>query len=178
MDRPQVSVYLALSLDGHIARQDGGLDWLEALQQPGEDYGYAAFYGSVDALVLGRGTYDAVLGFPEWPFTGKRVVVLTHRPLEPRHGERTHAGALEPLLRDLAREGVRRVYLDGGTAARGALAADLVDDLTLSWVPVVLGRGRPLFDATVPASAWELTGSRAFSTGLVQCTYRRRSRPG
>lgn len=175
MDRPRVSVYLALSLDGHIAREDGGLDWLEPMQATGEDYGYAEFYASVDALVLGRRTYDAVLGFPEWPFDGKRVVVLTHRPVEPRHGERVHAGALEPLLRDLARDGVRRVYLDGGVAVRGALAAGLVDDLTLSWVPVVLGRGRPLFDATVPASAWELVGSRAYASGLVQCTYRRRS---
>jgi dihydrofolate reductase len=174
MERPRVSVYLALSLDGYIAREDGGLDWLERMQVPGEDYGYAEFYGGVDALVLGRRTYDAVLDFPDWPFDGKRVVVLTHRPLRPRHGERAHAGALEPLLRELAREGARRVYLDGGNAVRGALAEGLVDDLTLSWVPVVLGRGRPLFDRSLLSSEWQLAGSRAFSTGLVQCRYHRR----
>jgi dihydrofolate reductase len=175
MERPQVSVYLALSLDGCIAREGGELDWLEPMQVPGEDYGYAEFYAGVDALVLGRRTYDSVLGFPEWPFAGKRVVVLTHRPLPSEHGERAHAGPLEPLLDELGRDGVRRIYLDGGVAARGALAAGLVDDLTLSWVPVVLGRGRPLFDASLPASTWELTGSRAYASGLVQCRYRRRT---
>jgi dihydrofolate reductase len=174
-ERPRVSVYLALSLDGYIAREDGSLDWLEPMQVSGEDYGYAEFYRSVDALVLGRRTYESVLGFPEWPFRGKRVVVLTHRAIEPRYGERAHAGELASLLHGLAGDGVRRVYLDGGVAARGALAAGLVDDLTLSWVPVVLGRGRPLFDASLPASAWELAESRAYGSGLVQCRYRRRT---
>ena len=76
-------------------------------------------------------------------------------------------------MRELAHDGIRRVYLDGGAAERAALASGLVDELTLSWVPVVLGRGRPLYDASLPTSTWELIASRAYASGLVQCRYRR-----
>lgn len=171
--RPEVAVYIAVSLDGFIARSDGSLDWLESVQVPGEDYGYANFFRHIDALVLGRGTYDAVLRFPEWPFTGKRVVVLTHWPVDPRHGETTHAGELKPLLKDLAQEGVRRVYLDGGAAVRQGLREDVVDELTLSWIPVLLGSGRPLFNHGLPGSQWRLQETRGFPSGLVQAHYRR-----
>lgn len=170
---PQVHVYIAVSLDGFIASEDGALDWLAPMQVEGEDYGYADFYGSIDALILGRRTYDSVLAFPQWPFEGKRVVVLTHQTLDARHGEGAHAGALEPLLHALGRDGVTAAYLDGGQAVRQGLREDLVDTLTLNIVPVLLGRGRPLFDAQVPASTWVLAGSRSFATGLVQNKYRR-----
>lgn len=171
--RPQVHVYIAVSLDGFIAGDDGALDWLAPMQVEDEDYGYADFYGSIDALVLGRSTYDSVLAHPQWPFAGKRVVVLTNRVLDARHGEGAHAGALEPLLHALGRDGVAAVYLDGGQAVRQGLREGLVDTLTLNIVPVLLGRGRPLFDAQVPASTWVLAGSRSFATGLVQNRYRR-----
>jgi dihydrofolate reductase len=170
---PQVHVYIAVSLDGFIARDNGALDWLEPMQVEGEDYGYADFYGSTDALILGRSTYDSVLAFPQWPFEGKRVVVLTHRALDAKHGEGTHAGALEPLLQALGRDGVAAVYLDGGQAVRQGLREGLVDTLTLNIVPVLLGRGRQLFDAQAPATTWVLAGSRSFATGLVQNKYRR-----
>ncbi len=172
MDRPTVHVYIAVSLDGFIARDDGALDWLAPMQVEGEDYGYAAFSAGIDALVLGRSTYDSVLAFPDWPFAGKRVRVLTHRALAPRHGEAAHAGALRPLLQQLALEGVRSVYLDGGQAIRLGLREGVVDALTLNVVPVLLGRGRPLFGAEVPASSWRLESSRAYPSGLVQNRYR------
>jgi dihydrofolate reductase len=172
--RPQVHVYIAVSLDGFIAREDGTLDWLEPMQAEGEDYGYAEFFAGIDALVLGRSTYDSVLSFPQWPFEGKRVVVLTHRPGAPKHGESFHAGQLATLLQDLAKAGVQGVYLDGGHAIRQGLREGLVDNLTLNVVPVLLGRGRPLFDASVPLSHWQLELSRAYSTGLVQNRYRLR----
>ncbi len=173
--RPRVSVYVAVSLDGQMARADGGLDWLDRMQVAGEDYGYAEFYASVDALVVGRRTYDAVLAFPAWPFDGKRVIVLTHRPLDALHGEQRHAGALAPLLRRLATDGVRHVYLDGGLAVRTGLAEGVVDELTLSVVPALLGDGRPLFGPGTPPSDWTLVRSRAYASGLVQSTYRRAS---
>jgi dihydrofolate reductase len=165
-------VYIATSLDGFIAREDGALDWLAPMQVDGEDYGYADFAAGIDALVLGRSTYDSVLAFPEWPFAGKRVCVLTRRPLSPRHGEAVHAGSLLPLLQTLGREGVCSVYLDGGQAIRLGLREGVVDRLTLNVVPVLLGRGRPLFDADVPASAWHLEDTRAYPSGLVQSRYR------
>lgn len=175
---PSVSVYIAVSLDGFIAREDGGLDWLGIVEEAGEDYGYQAFMDSVDVLLMGRNTWDTVQGFDEWPFAGKRVVVATHRALVAKHGEETHAGPLTPLIARLGAEGVRRVYLDGGDLVRQGLAEGLVDDMTLSVIPVLLGRGRPLFGDAVPASDWALAGSRAYASGLVQSRYLRRKGAG
>jgi dihydrofolate reductase len=172
--RPQVHVYIAVSLDGFIARENGTLDWLEPMQVEGEDYGYAEFFAGIDALVLGRSTYDSVLSFPQWPFAGKRVAVLTHRPVATKHGESFHAGQLTTLLQELAAADIHAVYLDGGQAIRQGLREGLVDSITLNIVPVLLGRGRPLFDASVPLSHWQLESSRAYATGLVQNRYRLR----
>jgi len=179
MTRPQISVFIAQSLDGYIARADGSLDWLQSVEDPTgqQDYGYASFIATVDAVVVGRLTYETMLGFEPWPLTARRVIVLTHRPLSPRHGETPHSGDLAPLFDQLGREGVRRVYLDGGQAIRQALREDLIDDLTLCWIPVLLGAGRPLFTDllfdTLPESAWQLQQCQSFASGLVQAVYRR-----
>ena len=151
--RPRCSVFIATSLDGFIARRDGGIDWLSIVETPGEDYGYAKFFADVDALILGRGTYDTALGFPAWPYGDKRCVVLTHGARESRHGERFHAGAPGPLLEELHAAGVRRIYVDGGAVirlvpARGADRRHHAVDR-----PTLLGDGIPLFDASVPHAA-------------------------
>lgn len=173
---PRVSVFLGLSLDGYLAREDHGLDWLDLVRtDPPEDTGYVDLMASVDTLVIGRSTYDAVIGFPEWPFSGKRVVVLTRRPLAARHDEETFQGDLTHLLERLAHDGRRHVYLDGGDVVRQGLRAGVISDLTLSWLPIVLGSGIALFERGLPESIWQHAGSRAFPSGLVQATYRARS---
>ncbi|HYW49880.1 MAG TPA: dihydrofolate reductase family protein [Gemmatimonadaceae bacterium] len=172
--RPRVSVYIATSLDNFIARDDGSLDWLEDVQDAGGgDYGYAAFMDTIDAVVLGRTTYDAVRSFDTWPFTGKRVIVVTNRPLVSAFGEEAYAGALTPLMQRLGADGVQRVYLDGGATIRQGLDESLVDDMTLSVVPVLLGSGLPLFTRGLPGTKWTLTGAEAFPKGLVQLRYDR-----
>lgn len=174
MALPQVSVYVAVSLDGFIACEDGRLDWLDRVQDPhGGDYGYATFMSSVDAVVMGRNTYDTVLGFGEWPFAGKYVIVLTHRPIDSKQGESAHSGALRPLIEQLGGLSVRRIYLDGGHAIRQGLAERLVDDLTLSWIPVLLGQGRSLFAGGIPESDWKLVKARQYPKGLAQVEYQR-----
>jgi dihydrofolate reductase len=167
--RPQGSVYIAASLDGYIARPDGGLEWLSVVERPGEDYGYKAFFDSVDALVIGRRSYDAVLGLEKWPYEGKRCIVVTHAPPATKHGETFHAGPLPALVAQLGREGVRRIYVDGGALIRSFFAADLVDDVTLSIIPVLLGSGIPLFGGT--ERRLTLVSSRSFPSGLVQLCY-------
>lgn len=166
------SVFIATSLDGFIARPDGGLDWLSVVSSPGEDYGYAAFASTVDVLVTGRATYDVVSAFPEWPYAGKRVVVLTHRPAESRHGEEFFAGSVRELADTLAAQGVRRIYVDGGAVIRQFLDAGLLDDLTLSVIPIVLGDGIRLFDRGREVGL-ALDGVQSFPSGLVQLRYRR-----
>ena len=167
--RPQCSVYIAASLDGYIARTDGGLDWLSAFEQSGEDYGYKAFFASVDALVVGRKTYDIVLGFEKWPYEDKRCIVVTHAPPAARHGEAFHSGSIEALLDRLSQEGVQRIYVDGGALIRSFLAADLIDDVTLSVIPILLGTGIPLFGGA--ERRMKLVSCRSFPSGLVQLCY-------
>jgi dihydrofolate reductase len=167
--RPRCSVYIAVSLDGYIARADGGLDWLAVVERPGEDYGYKAFFDSVDVLVIGRKTYETALGFEHWPYEGKRCIVVTRSSRTARHGETFHAGALTSLLDRLEAEGAQRVYVDGGALIRSFLAEDLVDDMTLSVIPVLLGAGISLFGAV--ERRLSLVASRSFPSGLVQLSY-------
>lgn len=166
----QRSVFIATSLDGYIARPDGGLDWLKVVERRGEDYGYAAFADTVDALVLGRRTYDTVLGFDAWPYPGKRVIVMTHRPLVARHGEEAFEGSPAALVHRLEAEGTRRLYVDGGNVIQQFFAARLLGDLTISVIPIVLGAGIPLFRGT--EQGLRLESVQSFESGLVQLRYR------
>lgn len=170
--RPRCSVFIATSLDGYIARPDGGIDWLDTVQVEGEDYGFQAFFESVDILVMGRKTYDVALSFPEWLYAGKRCLVLTHRPPASQHGEEFYAGDPEALLERLGQEGVQRVYVDGGNVIQQFLAAGLIDDLTLSLIPILLGSGIRLFSEKGTETPLVLDSSRSWSSGLVQLQYR------
>jgi dihydrofolate reductase len=165
------SVFIAASLDGFIARSDGGIDWLSVVERSGEDYGFGEFMASVDTLVLGRKTWETALGFPEWPYAGKRVVVMSRHPRAARHGETFHPGPPEALVAALAEAGARHLYVDGGATIRAFLAAGLVDELTLSVIPVLLGAGIPLFGDGVREAPLTLRSCRGFDAGLVQLRY-------
>jgi dihydrofolate reductase len=165
------AVFIAVSLDGFIARADGGLDWLDPFH--GEDHGYGPFFAGVDALVIGRGTYDTVLGFPEWPYGGKRLIVCTAHPASPRHGEELWSGPPRALAERLDREGVRRVYLDGGALIRSFLREGLVDEISINVVPVILGGGIPLFASGLPEIPLRFVESKSYPSGLVQIRYQR-----
>jgi dihydrofolate reductase len=168
----QCSVFIATSLDGYIARADGSIDWLSIVDQPGGEYwGYGAFFASVDALIIGRKTYETVLAFPDWSYLAKRCVVLTHRPATPQHGEEFYAGELEPLVRRLGDEGTKRIYVDGGQVIGQFLRAGLIDDLTISLVPILLGGGARLFPEPGVEARLKLVSTQEFPTGLVQVRY-------
>lgn len=169
--RARCSVFIATSLDGFIARTDGRIDWLSIVERAGEDYGYARFMETIDTLVVGRRTWETALGFGAWPYAEKRVVVLTHGNPTPSHGEEIYAGALGALVDRLSNEGAKRIYVDGGDVIRQFLAAGLVDDVTLSIVPVLLGQGVPLFGATGRDVRMRLVETRGFESGLVQLAY-------
>lgn len=172
MARPQCSVYIAASLDGFIARPSGAIDWLSIVERPGEDYGWKAFFDSVDTLLMGRKTYETALGFNAWPYAGKRCVVLTHEAPSSRHGEAFYRGDLTELVDRLGKEGARRVYVDGGTVIAQLLAAQLIDDVTVSVIPILLGEGVPLSPKMGGDVRLALTDHRAFESGLVQLRYR------
>lgn len=176
------SVFIATSLDGFIAREDDRLDWLDRANKslpPGEDCGFADFLATVDVLVIGRTSFEIVLGFglASWPYGERRVVVLTNRPLAlpaALNGQvETSSEAPAALLARLQREGCRHAYLDGGRSVQAFLAANLVDDLTVTLVPVLLGRGKRPFDA-LPADRWlRSAGVKTWPCGFVQLRYER-----
>lgn len=171
---PQVVVFLGVSLDGFIAGEGGDLSWLsECANEPPAETGYDELMGRTDALVIGRNTYDSVLRFNDWPFGSKPVYVLTHRALAPLHNERALQCDIEQALRTVQASGANSIYLDGGNVVRQALQKNLVDELVLSWVPVMLGKGVRLFDEGLSPSRWRLAHSRSFPSGLVQASYRR-----
>ena len=125
---------------------------------------------STDLLLMGRNSYDIVRTFPEWPYGDKPVVVLTHRPAEPRPHVSFWQGALAQVLGELWQEGARHIYLDGGEVVRQGLQAGLVDELTLFWVPVTLGRGVSLFAGTLPGRLTPVS-SVVLPSGLVRVVY-------
>lgn len=171
---PKVVVFLGISLDGCIAGPNGDLSWMsECANESTAETGYDDLMARTDAVLMGRNTYESVCTFNEWPFGSKPVYVMTHRPLVPAHGERVVQGSMEDALHVIQASGVQSIYLDGGDVVRQALRCNLVDELVLSWVPVILGQGVRLFGEGVPASRWRLVQSRVFRSGMVQASYHR-----
>jgi len=165
------SVYIAMSLDGYIARPDGNIDWLKTVSRPGEDYGYRRFFSSVDTVIIGKKTYEVVLGFDTWPYEGKRVVVVTHEPAEPQHDEHFYSGPPEGLVPRLSYEGFQHAYVDGAGIIQQFLAAGLVRRATVSVIPLLLGEGVRLFGNAGRELDLRLLRSQSFESGLVQLEY-------
>ena len=174
-------VFIAASLDGFIARPNGDIDWLtgdrpaldHAAGDPGlpGDHGYAGHMADVDHVVMGRGTYDKVLTFAAWPYTGYRVIVITST-LETDDERISVARSLEEAVSLLDERGSRGVYVDGGQTIQAFLRAGLVDTLVVTRIPVLIGQGRPLF-GPLPADVQLVhDGTVATDGGFVQSRYR------
>ncbi|OGU24474.1 MAG: deaminase [Hydrogenophilales bacterium RIFOXYD1_FULL_62_11] len=175
----RASVFIATSLDGFIARPDGNIDWLNdanAVVPSGEDCGYNEFMSSVDILVMGRNTFELALTFDAWPYEGKRVVVLSSRPLIVPAGlpNTVSASSESPdvLVKRLSAEGAQRLYVDGGITIQRFLAAGLIDDITLTLIPVILGQGRSLFGPIKNDIPLVHVTTKSFEFGFVQIKYR------
>jgi dihydrofolate reductase len=168
----KASVFIATSLDGFIARANGDLDWLPP--GGGEEHGYDAFIATVDALVIGRKTYETVLSFDTWPYGGKPVYVLSTRALAPAPPGAVveHlSGAPAELVAQLAARGVGHVYVDGGITIQGFLQAGLIQRLIITRIPVLLGAGIPLFGPLLRDIRLRHVATRQYASGLVQSEY-------
>lgn len=168
----KASVFVGISLDGFIARRNGDLDWLP--HGTGEDLGYDAFMATVDALVMGRNTYDKILTFEKWPYGERPVFVLSSRPLTPAPpGAKVErmSGAPAEIVSTLAARGIRHAYVDGGVTIQRFLQAGLIQHLTLTRIPVLIGDGIPLFGPTPGDIALRHIATRQFPSGMVQSEY-------
>ncbi|ADN74639.1 bifunctional deaminase-reductase domain protein [Ferrimonas balearica DSM 9799] len=176
-------VYIATSLDGFIADRDGGLDWLHSVPNPqGDDLGFAAFLAGIDALLMGRNTYQSILDFnldlpSQWPYP-KPVYVVGSSPITIPDALEGKVFALAPaepaeMMATLAQMGHRHLYLDGGNTIQRFMAQGLVDELIISQIPVVLGGGVPLFGALPTMQSYELVSSEVMLGAMVKSHYRR-----
>lgn len=177
----ELIAFIAVSLDGYIARPDGGLDWLPEPGTGVDDCGFSALLEQVDTLVMGRRTFEQAIAFGEWPYGALPVVVVS------RQWRRLPSAApptarlatdLTALVASLAGERVKRVYVDGGQIIRQCLQAGLLTEITVTTVPVVLGEGIALFDTTCRGARLAVTHTRRCGPGLSQTRYRVIAAPG
>jgi dihydrofolate reductase len=168
-----VSVFVGTSLDGFIARRNGEFDFLPP--GGGEPHGYDEFIATVDVIVMGRGTFETVLKMSPWPYGQKRVVVLSSRRLDltvVRGGVvEQMAGEPAEIVAKLAAQGSKHLYVDGGITVQGFLRAGLVQRLTITRVPVLIGDGIPLFGSLAQDVPLRHLGTRQYASGLVTSEY-------
>jgi dihydrofolate reductase len=165
----QLVLYIALSLDGYIARTSGEVDWLFTDQ----DYGYEDFYATCDRLIMGRNTYKQIQFWGDYPYPDKQGFVFS-RTIQHDRDENVNfiAGDLVSFIKNLKLQDGKDIWLVGGAAiAKTCLKNNLVDRFILSIHPIILGEGIALFPQTLPTLSLKLEHSKTFETGLVQLTY-------
>lgn len=171
-------VFIARSLDGYIADKDGGIDWLHSIPNPGnEDMGYNAFNDQIDAIVMGRNTFEVVLGFNiPWPYTKPVFVVsstLESLPEDLNGKVELVKGALSDILQHIHKKGNTKLYIDGGSLVQSFLREDLIDELIITTIPILLGGGIPLFGELPTPMELKHVKSKVFLNAITQDTYRR-----
>ncbi len=171
----KISVYIAISADGFIARKNGEIDWLPPGSDGSEDYGYAEFISTVDHIVMGRNSFEKVRTFGEWPYD-KEVIVLTSRdlPLPSELADKVEVLHLSPreLVHEMNIRGAKVIYLDGGVTIQRFLREGLVDEMTTTIIPILIGDGLPLFGPLDKDVKLELIKSQSFKNGFVQNKYK------
>jgi dihydrofolate reductase len=173
-----LSLYIATSLDGYIAKPNDDLSFLKLVEKKGEDYGYAKFIATIDTIILGRKTYDWVLkeiGSSHYDNGDRKVYVIT-RTEKPSVGNTIfYTGNLTELVKQLKSEDGKNIYCDGGAEiVNELLKSDLIDEFIISVIPILLGNGMRLFQGDRPEQELELISSKSFETGLTQLHYKRK----
>jgi dihydrofolate reductase len=174
----KLSVFIATSLDGYIAREDGAIDWLTGLNDKvpeGEDCGYKDFIQTIDVIVMGRNTYETVLAFDPWPYDDKKMIVLSKSDVTiPAHLKKTVSvfdGEPKALVQLLTEQGCKRAYVDGGLVIQSFIKENLIDDMVVTIAPVLIGKGRRLFGDLYQDVPLALLGAKYYDFGFAQLNY-------
>ena len=173
----KTTVYVGTSLDGFIARKDGDIDWLVKDQNKEVHDSYYEFISRIDAMVIGRGTYEKVLSFPEWPYEKKVFVLSTSlKQIPGTLNEKATLVDMKPaaLLNYLSDKGFSNIYVDGGKVIQSFLKEDLIDELIITRVPELIGTGIPLFGYLDNDLRFEHIKTSIYSDGLVKSQYERK----
>jgi len=173
----KTTVYVGTSLDGFIAREDGDIGWLVKFENKEVHDSYKEFMSRIDIMVIGRGTYEKVLSFPDWPYE-KKVFVLSSKlkRLPDSLREKATVLSMKPkeLLTYLSNQGFSNIYIDGGKVIQNFLREDLIDELIITKVPVLIGTGIPLFGHLYNDLEFEHIRTDVYSDGLVKSCYERK----
>jgi len=173
------SVFIATSIDGYIADKNGGIDWLHFIPNPdNDDMGYIEFTNEIEAIVMGRTTFETVLGFDiDWPYN-KPVFVLSNKLKEIPESHKEKAflvqGKLTEILAQIHEKGFYRLYIDGGATIRSFLKEDLIDEMVLTTIPILLGGGSSLFLELPHELKFELIGTKTYLSQITQDHYKRK----
>ena len=168
-------LYIAMSLDGYIAKPNDDLNFLSLVDKEGEDYGYANFISKVDTVIMGRKTYDWVVGHTDFPHTDKKTFIITRREKAAIGKTQFYTGQLKELVSELKSEKGGTIFCDGGAEiVHELMKEDLIDEYILSVIPIVLGAGTRLFKDGRPEQRLEHLSTKNFDTGLVQLHYKRK----
>lgn len=170
-------VYIAASIDGFIAKRDGGIDWLNEIPNPdNSDFGFSEFLKNIDAMVIGRGTYETVLTFNKWPYS-KPVFVLSRTlnsvPKNLSDKMEILKGKPDTIVKELNLRKFINLYIDGGKTIQGFLKQDLIDELIITRIPILLGEGIPLFAELTEEQKFNHVKTDVFNNALVRSYYKR-----
>lgn len=170
----KVILYIAISLDGYIAKPNDDLSFLSIVEQDGEDYGYTDFIHTVDTIILGRKTYDWVLTqVPEFPHADKKIFIITRTERKSAGNTTFFSGNLKDLVLRLKREQGKNIFIDGGAElVNGLLKEKLIDEFIISIIPILVGSGIKLFTDGRPEQKLQLLSTKHFDKGLVQLHYK------
>ena len=176
----KVSVFIGTSLDGFIARENGDIDWLDDANKqvtPGEDFGFKSFLESVDQIIMGRKTFDQVMNFDNWPYNNTKMIVLTSKNIEiPEKLRETvttsNTSSPEQLIKELSDQSTNHIYIDGGIVIQDFLSARLVDEITVTIVPVLIGKGKSFSGLLLKDSSLEHLKTTVYNFGFVQIKYK------
>ena len=176
----KVSVFIGTSLDGYIAREDGDISWLDAANMkvtPGEDFGFNSFLESVDLIIMGRKTFEQVITFDRWQYKDSKMIVLTSKNMQiPERLKKTvtisNTSSPEQLIRELSDQSINHIYADGGIVIQDFLSAGLVDEITVTIVPILIGKGKS-FSRLLPKDLFlQHLKTTVYDFGFVQNKYK------
>jgi dihydrofolate reductase len=176
----KVSVFVGTSLDGFIARENGDIGWLDDANKKvtsGEDFGFSSFLGSVDLIIMGRKTFEQVVSFDHWPYKETRMIVLTSKNIEiPEKLKKTvtRGSVLSPeqLISELSGQSVNHIYVDGGIVIQDFLSARLVDEITVTIIPILIGKGKSFSGLLSKDLFLQHLKTTVYDFGFVQNKYK------
>lgn len=173
MQSRKVILYIAMSLDGFIARPNDDLDWLNCVAKVGEDYGYQAFMDTIDTIIIGRRTFDKVLTLVEkYPHNNKITYVITHTTQPNKENIIFYTKSISDLIHELKQKEGKNIYCDGGAMlVQTLMRENLIDEMIISIIPILLGKGIRLFENNNITNHLKLIDTKYFDTGLVQVHY-------